>query len=650
MPQFAKRTPQFTPTKPTIINWDNWKGGLNTFLENTEIKGNELAKADNLLLTGAGVPTKRWGTGLYHMAGATGAVRGLTSYYNGTTNELLSLTDWGYLTKKSNASYSMILGASWASGYDATFTQLHNTVYVASQSRELVKYDGSTLTGFPTIAMPVLSTISNLSGASGIGELTQVSYRVSAEGRTGETLGSVALSLASVQGDPTLMRTRITWAAVSTASGDLTGYVVYGRDPGQESFMTRVTNFTTTFDDDGTIIPSQTIDPPTADLTGGPKAKFVIRYKDRLIMAGLANDPTKVIVSGPVPNENKFHWSYGGGWILVDPDSGESITGLAVLRENILIFKERSIWSLRLGTFTQDTVTVLTLEYQLLTASHGAVSHKSIVPVEDDLFFLSRRGVYAIGYKPNLLNVLSTTEISAKVRDKMDTINPLKWALVTAEYVDYKYILTYPAAASDYPNEQLIFDRERGAWMGPWFISGNNLFRYYDSNNVERLVYGSNASPNVYELSSVYETDDGTAIDTTLLTRKEDFGSWNLFKTIKDIFFQFKEVEGSVSINVYIEERSGNTTVVKDFSITSLTGNSGWGTLGWGNFQWGDSESSAGTGDVSEILKWLNTNKVGRAVQIQVKTTDASANYKLLGIKMEAQTQGKGSIPASYRV
>lgn len=650
MPVFSRRVPPYKPQKPILIDWNNFRGGLNTFLDPTEINGNELAQADNLLLTGAGIPSKRWGSGLYFLAGATGAVRGITSYYNGATNELLALTDWGFLSKKSGASYSMLTGASWPSGYEATFTQLDNTVYIASQGRELVKYTGSTLINFATIATPVISSITNLSGASGIGELTKVSYRVSAEGQVGETLASTALALASVQADATLMRARINWAAISTASGDLTGYVIYGREPGNETFLARVNNFTTNYDDDGTDTPSLTVQPPTADSTGGATAKFIIRYKDRLIMAGIANEPTKVIISGRVPNHEKFHWSYGGAYILIDPDSGENITGLGVLREKILVFKERSVWELTLGTVEVGNYVLTDPQYQLLTASHGSVSHKTIVPVEDDLFFLSRRGVYAIGFKPNILNVLSTTEISAKVRDKMDTVNPSKWNMATAEYRDYKYILTYPTSGSIYPNQQLIFDRERGAWMGPWFLSANNLFRYYDSDNTERLVYGSNVTPNVFELSDAYTTDDGIAIDTTLRTKKEDFGSWNLFKTIKDLFFQFKDVKGSVNVDIFVEERDGNVVTAKNFTITPTSGNSGWGTFSWGNFQWGDSEESAGSGDVTEILRWINTNITGRSCQIQVRTIDASANYKLLGVKMEAQTQGKGSIPASYRV
>lgn len=650
MAQLNKQPQTFTPAKPTIISWDSFRGGLNSLLNPTEIQGTELAQSDNLLLTGLGTPTKRWGYQTYFMAGATGAVRGIAAYYNGTTNELLSLTDGGYLSKKSNASYTQIVGASWPSGYEATMTQLDNKVYIVQQQRPLVRYAGATLISFATIGIPTTLGITNLSGASGLGELTAVAYRVSAEGRIGETVASPEISLASVQADPTKMRTRITWTTVSAASGDITGYIIYGRQPGNETFLARVTKDTLTYDDDGTDTPSITIEPPTADTTGGPSAKFIERYKDRLIIAGIPGEPTKVMFSGRVPNQEKFHWSYGGGYVLIDPDSGESITGIKVLRDKILIFKERSIWQMSIGSLTIGTTTLADPQYDLLTASHGCVSHKTIVPVEDDVFFLTRRGVYAVGYKPNILNVLSTTEISAKVRDKFEALNPAQWSMANAEYKDFKYIISYPETGQSAPNKILIFDRERTAWMGPWSVAGSSLYRYYDANNSERLVFGSTASAFVYDLSSDYTTDNGTAIPTILRTKKEDFNTWNLFKTIKDIFLQFRNVVGAMAVDIFVEQRNGQVVAAKSFTITPTTGNSGWGSYPWGGSSWGNSPESAGSGDVTEILRWITLNATGRSIQIQIKTSDGSANYKLLGVKLEGQVQGKGSIPASYRV
>lgn len=650
MPVFDRRVPSYKPRPPETVSWDSFRGGLNTLLNPTEIRGDELARADNLILEGLGIPTKRWGYLSYFMAGATGQVRAIGSYYNGSTNELLALTDGGFLTKKSNASYTMITGASWPSGYDATMTQLNNKVYIVSPGRELVRYNGSALVGFPTLATPITSGITNLSTASGLGELTTVSYRISAEGKVGETLASTAISLVSVQADHTLHRVRVTWTTVSAASGDLTGYVIYGRDPGNETLLSRVNADTLVYDDNGTDDPSQIVQPPTANTTGGVKAKYVVRFKDRLVYAGISGDPTRVVFSGRVPNEDKVHWSYGGGYILVDPDSGESITGLGVLRDRIIVFKEHSIWELTIGSVTIGSFTIADPQYTLLTASHGCVAHKTIAAVEDDLFFLTDIGVYAIGYKPNILNVLSTTEISAKVRDIFRGINQSTRDRASAQYKDFKYVISYPESGQTNPNKQMTFDRERNAWMGPWSIASNNLFKYYDSTNTEHLVFGSNATAYVYEESSAYETDDGQAIATTLRTRKEDFKSWNLFKTMKDVFTNMRDVSGTVNANILLEERSGAVTAAKNFTINLNQGSSGWGSSEWADSQWGDSDGNPAQSSSSEIIRWVQLNRTGRAIQIEITTTGAGSNYKLLGVRLEAQIQGKGSIPASYRV
>ena len=64
------------------------------------MRGDELVQADNLILIGKGVPTKRWGTKDYFQASATGSVRGVIGLYQKDgTNQLLSITDQGVLTK-----------------------------------------------------------------------------------------------------------------------------------------------------------------------------------------------------------------------------------------------------------------------------------------------------------------------------------------------------------------------------------------------------------------------------------------------------------------------------------------------------------------------------------------------------------------------
>ena len=179
MPLIDTGLPVYKKKKPAVADWDNFRKGLNTLLKDTEIGGDELTQSDNIVLIGKGVPTKRWGFEARYMSGATGAVRGLTGYYTSTdVNELVAITDEGYLTVQNNASYTMRLGASWASGYNADMTQLNDDLYIVNGNREVVRYSTPTLVGFPTLAQPTSVFATQISGASG---LEVYSYRVSSD-------------------------------------------------------------------------------------------------------------------------------------------------------------------------------------------------------------------------------------------------------------------------------------------------------------------------------------------------------------------------------------------------------------------------------------------------------------------------------------
>lgn len=188
----ALRPAPFKPSKNVEIKWSTWRKGLNTLLREGEIDGSELAQATNLLLTGSGVPSKRWGSANFYLSSpTTGGGRGILPIKDvDGSQQLLSMTDWGVLVKQSSASYTPITGASWASGYNMEGTQLGGKVYLVNGQRELVRYNFSTLQGFPTLSVPTGITATNLSGASGAVEWA---WRVAAVSNVGETIGSTRI-------------------------------------------------------------------------------------------------------------------------------------------------------------------------------------------------------------------------------------------------------------------------------------------------------------------------------------------------------------------------------------------------------------------------------------------------------------------------
>lgn len=642
MPILLEKTPAYKPSRDIETSWNNFRKGLITILRPTEVPKNALVQADNLLLTGAGVPTKRWGTANYFLAG-TGNVYGLGGYYPLSGDpELLAVTAAGYLTKKSSASYAIITGASYPSIANVEMTQLNDKEYLVSELREMIRYDGTNLTGFPTVSYPSSVYATQMSGASGT---NTYSYRLTTATAVGETVGTSAFSVSNQPQSLEDGALLVSWSAPSAASGVLKSINIYGREEGDERFLGTVDWQSTNFIDNGDAIPQELTYPPTADSTGGVKCKYVIRFQDRLVFAGIDGDPSKVIISGHVPLHERTDISYGGNYIRIEPDAGDEVTGLTVFEGKIVVFKEKSIWQVTLSSIQVGNYYVAIPEATLITKSHGCVSHRSITDVENDVFFLSRKGVYVLGYEPNILNVLRTNEVSANVRPFFNDITSAQLGNAAATYHNSKYLLSFPGT-----NKTIQYDRERTAWMGPWTYDATIYNTYYDSSNDEILTYGKDTGGYVNRIGPDYKDDEGTAITTILRTKIEDFGDWSLFKTIRDGFLNFRNISGTVNLNIRLEEEDGNTVSALSSTIETTAGNSGWGAHLWGDTLWGDSEEEGGGGGINNLVRSATLNKIARTIQYEIKTSNRNDNYELLAIRTRAKPISRGFMPSAWKL
>ena len=651
MPSFGTRVPPYKPTKDVEFNWLTFNGGLNTLEQKNEIPNNQVTQAQNIMFVGKGIPTKRWGTQLYHQAGnATGSVRGLKGFYqvsgSATVVELLSVTDDGFLTKQNGASYTRLNGASWASGNQMYMAQLDNKMYFVNGQRELVRYSMPTLVGFATISVPIILSATNISNATG----TDIkSYRITAISQVGETVGSTTFNLSNQPlnlGDPAGGTIRLTFTGVSLASGILTGYNIYGRKQGYERYIGSAGFSDTRFDDDGTAIPAEFGFPPTADTTGGPLAKFIARYQDRLIIANLSGDPSKVMISGHAPNQEKFDPSFGGNFVRIEPGSGDDIVQIIGFSDRVVVFKEKSIWQFTIGTTTIGDFSFANTTLKLITNSYGAVAPASVVAVENDVYFLTQRGVFSLGFQPNFVaDALRSNEVSTRVRPFFQglTISQQKGAVAT--YFDGKYFIAFPGLS-----QMMVFDRFRLAWSGPMNIDSTIFESFRDSGGTDRLLLAKSGTVNVDEMSEDLTTDKGSAIQTILTTKVEDFGDWALFKNIRNIFTNMQNVVGAVNVSIIIETRAGLTTSAKSFSVSTRSGNSGWGADMWGSIPWGSSNAASGGIDAVVTIKWANLNKTGRTMQLTFTTTGVTDNYQLLGVRGDVKPLGRGNLPTSWRV
>lgn len=645
MPLINQRVPSYRKRKDVTAEWTTFRKGLNLLLRPTELGRDELSQADNVMLTGSGVVTGRWGTDNYFSVNSTGSIRGFGTFNNTRSglNEIFALSDEGFLARKSGLSSSIIYGASYPSGSIIRAEQLGGITYIVNESKPMASYTGATLSLFATLSAPTGLSATNFSGASGTSTYSWRITTLSTNG--GETTGSTAVQLGSLPQNLSDTEIRVFW---TLATGNIAGYQIYRGIPSDETFLAAVGPSISSYVDRGTPA-SETILSPLTNTTGGIQSKFITKFRDRLLAVD-ANDRNKLLISARYPKQYSFNYIDGGGYIYIDPDSGEDITGIAVQpgTDKIIVYKDSSHYAVELTTVSVGNFVLLDPTYQPISTSIGASSQDTIQTVENDTFYFGRKGLYVTGYEPNFLNIIRTNEVSAKMRPYLDLLNDNDYTSANAMYVDKKYILSFPRR-----KECIVYDRERGAWTGPWKTPWgiSKMVKYMDNTGTERWVIGSSNDNNVYTFESSLNTDVGTAIQKTVRTNKEVFGEWSLLKIVKLFYSLFRSVKGSVNINILAELRDGSTTTIKSFTITgaAVSGSVGWGTDQWGTAMWGTSNGEViVTSD--EITKYTQLFKSIRFLQVEVNTTTANSNFELIQLRATASSQGEGSLSSASRV
>lgn len=646
MPIFATRNPVYKASKSVKEEWSIFRKGLNLLLRPTEVSTQELAVAENIMLVGSGVPTGRYGTSLFFNAGDSGNVKGMGSYKSddGAQNEFLSVTDDGYLVKKNGLSYSLITGQSWPTVSEVAMEQLGGSTYIVSPDREFVEYTGSSLVVYSPIAEPTGLQVTNFSGMTGP---NTSSYQVVAIGANGgQTKPSTNYVLTNIPSDLTLSQYKLFWTAPSHAT--MRGYEIYRGSQGNETLLATVGPESTSYVDSGETSAISILAPLT-NSTGGVKSRFLKKYKDRLLAVD-ADDPNKLLISGRYPYHTKFSWLDGGGYIYIESGSGDVITGVEVqpIADKIVVYKSKGSYLVGIDTVSIGNYAVLDPSYQAISTAVGCSSPRTIATVENDTFYFGRDGVYVTGYEPNFLNIIRTNEISARIRPYLQELSEEDFETACALYADKKYILSFPKR-----KEAMVYDRERGAWIGPWrFPFGiSSMIKYIDSSGSEKWVLGLDGQPDIMAFDIGGNQDDNTLIAKSLRTKKTAFGDWTSLYIIQFFYVLLRNIVGTATVNILGEDRNGIVSTIKTFTVSgaSTGGFTGWGVDLWGLTKWGDSNGTKVTVSADETTRWGPLFKEIRLVQIEVVTNSANSNFELLEIKLKAGKMGSATLSSSQR-
>lgn len=606
--------------------------GLNTLVSATQIREDELSEAIDIQLIEDGkIQFPRDGQSYYGLENGT-KVTGIFPFYKSDgTQQLLRMSGTHLqVFNTSTNDWDNVSGATYTADQDTEAVMAYDKLYICNGADNLSYYDGTSITTFSPTAAP---TSPGVVRTGTTGSYT-FSYKITSVTAIGESLPTAAVSAAANVAtlDASTYMT-ISWTAASGAIG----YNLYGRKDGQWYFMTYIEgNSSVSYVDKGTVTPDDSVVPPESDSTQGPKGKHIQVYKDSLFIFGDPDNPSRMYYSGGGDKINDFGSQNGGGFIDITKNDGQIGTGLVPFKNSLVIFKERAIYQFSFSTTGAP-------QYSSVTNAIGCNSPRSIVLVENDVFFASYNGIYTIGNESGFaIDVLRTNELSAKVRSIFQSMEPSRRMNVSAVYAKTAnlnlVIFSYTPAGSTTNSMALVYDRERLAWYEWTNIQANCWTPYVESDGSYHVIYGDDSSGYVKEILSGSD-DFGSAIQASVKLRGESFGTLTQYKKLKDLSLVLRQPTGTVNLSMIVD----GTTTAYQTNAGTVNPSINWGHYLFGAFLFG---SSYGTGSITSsddlVLRTKkNLNLLGKSFQISLNNGSSGSRFILL----ENEITGKPRSP-----
>lgn len=386
-----------------------------------------------------------------------------------------------------------------------------------------------------------------------------------------------------------------------------------------------------------------------------PKAGFSVYYQNKHIASGVPGQPSRLYISN-ISDATDFTVTTGGtqpqpdstndaengnpnvpgatvftgtpalteaNVIDIRKNDGDKITGLGLFQDLVIIFKERSIYQLVFDGNGNPTVTPITY-------ATGAVSHKSIVPVENDLYFMSREGIRILGNQQGYISstgsTIRTRVISIRIQPTMDSINTTNFTRMNGIYYNYKFILAVPTGSSAI-DRQIVYDTRFDAFTVWKNFNSQQMVTYVDSNNKQHLYFLDDAGAQVYQRVDGTYNDNGAAIEAWCTSGAQNAQNPDLTKFWVDIRIMFRRLSGQVTFTVYQDNGISVGTAVIGSGSTR-----GMGLKSLGRVKMGlDGQTTTATTSFVDNPESIGLNLNSRSIQFKIYNNRVDENFVVLG-------------------
>lgn len=230
-----------------------------------------------------------------------------------------------------------------------------------------------------------------------------------------------------------------------------------------------------------------------------PNGKICIYFNNQVYVGGTAAHPSRLFWSAP---GDPTAWNpaniNGSGFVDLDPNDGQTITGIGKVGPYVMVCKARKLFIL---VSTNAGLVAPTL--RRLADNIGCVSHRTLASGPEGTYFLAEdRGVY-------VTNGSKITPISDPIQPTVDAISLGGRAQAAGVYFDAHYYLSVPLNSGT--NDTVLdFDATLDSWWKHTF--GANQFAIFHPASMASL-YSAKATSAVVDhcFAPGVLVDNGTA-------------------------------------------------------------------------------------------------------------------------------------------
>jgi hypothetical protein len=260
--------------------------------------------------------------------------------------------------------------------------------------------------------------------------------------------------------------------------------------------------------------------------------------------------------------------------------------------------------------------------------SYGTPAAGSVVEAQNNLFYINKYAVNTTGAKPDMLNVLSTDEVSLAIRPNVQAIGADVLDKVQAIFFRGKILFAVPYNNSE-NSEIWVLDLELKTWVRPWTLPVKKFLVYTDDSGVERLLYRPSGAAEdqscLVEISDDFQHDNGKPFAVEFMSPVIQFDASHFqFERVQKVYFEFLKALGVIDVQIYGSMKNRDIQLLRNFQISTSFSYAGFDN------ELFDQSLFDQAGGLVKVFKNSYTKKVMKVrktlnnISVKISTTSAS--------------------------